>query len=108
MVQSTSLEHPYQRSSLRCSEGRGGIIVAIFFKQLHAWKGRSDPKVLDINALVGIHICMHNIFLISLWYTAQLIMSVWHFRAFACGLTIFSILCKLLFFTIHVIVKTAM
>ena len=32
VVQSTSLEHPYQRSSLRCSEGRGGIIVAIFFK----------------------------------------------------------------------------
>ena len=38
MVQSTSLEHPYQRSSLRCSEGRGGIIVAIFFLKLKIFK----------------------------------------------------------------------
>ena len=31
-----SLEHPYQRSSLRCSEGRGGMIFfKIFCKSTH-------------------------------------------------------------------------
>ena len=34
VVQSTSLEHPYQRSSHRCSEGRGGKIF-FFVKSIH-------------------------------------------------------------------------
>ena len=58
VVQSTSLEHPYQRSSLRCSEGRGGTI----FKSIHHVVGTSllptkalFPSCNDLNTIFFSH-----------------------------------------------------